>query len=145
MQTKLVRFTAAFGLLGAAALARAATLDNLPPWDTGRGTINYGTDRDAVAASDPLPPWDLGRGKVVPRDEAVADVEPVDTTPVAEVPATDTVGAADGRNDPCTPIATSPDAVGHPCETTRSFMQSLGMTEAQIARVESISVSTTAH
>lgn len=146
MQMNIVRITAAFSLVGAAAIAHAATtLDNLPPWDTGRGKIAYAADVGTAALSTPLPPWDTGRGKVAPKDVAVA-VAPAEPTTVAEVPTTDTVGAAESRNDPCTPIAKSQDAVGHPCETTRSFMQSLGLSEAQMARVERDSViGSTAH
>lgn len=45
-------------------------------------------------------------------------------------------GAAQGRED-CglKVIAASPDAVAQPCMTTEAFMQSLGLTEAEMAHV----------
>lgn len=114
--------------------------DKLPPWGS-HGP--YGTDRPGqlVVTSEPLPPW--GSHAL----DGFADERPVEDSMVAAddsdegvndltLAHRDEVGALSGR---CEVIATSPGAVGQPCETTRSFMESLGLSQAQMVRVEEMS------
>lgn len=111
--------------------------EKLPPWGS---HVVFGEDtRDvATVTSAKLPPWGSHPSNGQDAVEPVATEEVVvveDVVVVPEVIAIEEVGAADGR---CQAVATSPGAVGNPCETTRSFMASMGMTEHQIQSVETI-------
>ncbi len=73
-------------------------------------------------------------------DKPAAD-EPVQpaAAKTAEAPA----AAATGCNKQV--LATSKHAVGEPCQTTADFARSLGLTEAQLAKIADLKVGKTAH
>lgn len=108
-----------------------AASDMLPPWQR---PLPAGTsaDRDATVISENLPPWQrqLGGTALV-----ATDSDEGETTAAAD-------GSADGADvassDKCLAAAKSQHAVGNPCATSKSFMKSLGMNDAEIARVEAM-------
>lgn len=84
-----------------------------------------------VAGNLPDPREASGQPRFPVPVDTVADNEVVTFD---EVVAVLTPGAMNTSGD-CTADAMSPGAVGNPCATTRSFMESLGMNDNQIAAV----------
>jgi hypothetical protein len=104
--------SALFLVVGCQSLTAPLTADSLPaPLTASGGQPRFPIQNDADVAQ-------------------VADVE-VEAEAKADEPA-----AADTTKSECKrPTFVTANAVGNPCETTRSFMESKGMTEEQIARV----------
>lgn len=116
-------------------MAWQAYADNLPPWAPRLPSSFNEVSPTVAASSDVLPPWSpSGRWAQPVTDVAVVEEIDEDVAVVEELP--EDTGSAEGRADPCVAVAKSPGAVGEPCMTTRDFMASLGLSEAQMQDVE---------
>lgn len=125
----MTRFIAALLVLVTQQAVAASAI--LPPWQRSVHAADQGGE---VMKSDVLPPWQRGRSSV-----AASDVQ----QPVAvAVPAAPAASKAQPQASvKCVTVLKSAHAVGAPCETTRSFMTSLGLSDQQIQAVESIQIS----